>query len=92
MKVAGFVFPLLITAVTLSSSAFAQSALEDLEGVAEDPAGFDGGPGSTLNDIEEPAEASPAEEPIAEEVEEVEEVEEEEDEEPVEEADEEEEE
>jgi len=36
--------------VFFSTNAFAASAREDLDGVIEDPAYFDGGPGSTLNE------------------------------------------
>jgi hypothetical protein len=37
-------------AMLFSTQAFAQSAMEDLQGVAADPAYYDGGDGSTLNE------------------------------------------
>jgi len=37
-------------AMTFSTQAFASSAWEDLQGVAADPAYYDGGDGSTLNE------------------------------------------
>jgi hypothetical protein len=42
---------LIVATLTFMCAAVAQAGpVEDLEGVYDDPAGFDGGPGSTLND------------------------------------------
>ncbi len=46
----GKTFLVMVTLTFLCAAAAQAGPLEDLEEVYEDPAGFDGGPGSTLND------------------------------------------
>ena len=50
MKKAILVALLVGVATLFSVQAFAGTASEDLQGVIDDPAYFDGGPGSTLNE------------------------------------------
>lgn len=50
MKIKFWLVILISLTVLFSGQALAKTAMDDLEGVIEDPAYFDGGPGSTLNE------------------------------------------